>query len=74
MNKVSELRVLFRAINDGLSQVESLPQPESNRIVQSLKKINEEMCDYVIDLVKAYERIKSQPNEENRRELQTPHL
>ena len=71
MNKASELRVLFRTINDGLTQVESRPYQESIRIVQSLKKINEEMCDYVIDLVKAYERLKSESNE-NRREVQTP--
>jgi hypothetical protein len=70
MSKASDLRVLFRTINDGLNQVESLPTPESVRIVQSLKKINEELCDYVIDLVRAYERLKSETHE-TRRELQT---
>lgn len=66
MSKASELRVLFRAINDGLTQVESLPQPEAVRLIQSLRRINEEMCDYVIDLVKAHERLKTEYYETRR--------
>ena len=68
MSKVSELRLLFRTINDGLSQAESSPGPEAIRILQSLKKINEEMCDYVIELVRSHERLKN--SYEFRRELQ----
>jgi len=70
MSKASELRVLFRTINDGLAQIESLPQPEAVRMLQSLRRINEEMCDYVIDLVKAHERLKSEYYE-SRRDVST---
>lgn len=58
MRKISDLKILFRTINDGLIQIESAPIQEQVRVVQSLKKINEEMCDHVIDLVKAYEKLK----------------
>lgn len=66
MNKVSELKILFRTINDGLIQTELLPQQESRRIIHGLKMVNEEMCDYVIELVKAYDRLKMQHDESRR--------
>lgn len=69
MSKVSEIKHVFRAINDGLIKVETSPGPEAMRVIQSLKTINEEMCDQVVDLMKSYERIKMKYNE-SRRELQ----
>lgn len=70
MSKVSDLKQVFRAINDGLMKIENSPGPEALRLVKSLKTINEEMCDQVIDLYKAYERLKLKYNE-TRREIQS---
>ena len=63
MNKVSELKQVFRAINEGLTKIKLSEGTESERIVQSLKVINEEMCDQVVDLLKAYNKIKEKTNE-----------
>lgn len=69
MSKVSEIKAVFRAINDGLIKIETSPEPEAMRALQSLKTINEEMCDHVVDLLKSYERLKLKYNE-SRRDLQ----
>jgi hypothetical protein len=67
MSKASEVRHVFRVINDGLIKIETSPGPEAVRVVQSLKTINEEMCDHVVDLLRSYERIKIQLNESRKR-------
>jgi len=59
MNKVSELRLLFRTINQGLTKVEELNMVDQKALLRSLKIVNEEMCDQVIELVKAYELLKA---------------
>lgn len=56
MNRVSDVKLLFRTINDGLSKIEEMPLSERTRTLQSLKEINEELCDYVVDLVKYVEK------------------
>lgn len=56
MNRVSDVKLLFRTINDGLSRVEEMPLSERLRTIQSLKEINEELCDYVVELVKYVEK------------------
>lgn len=66
MSKVSEVRQVFRAINDGLIKIETAPTPEAMLVLQSLKTINEEMCDQVVDLLKSYERLKLKYNEVRR--------
>lgn len=58
MNKVADVKLLFRTINDGLSKIETMPPFERSRTIESLKMINEEMCDYVVDLVKYVEKNK----------------
>jgi hypothetical protein len=55
-SKVSDVKLLFRTINDGLTNVEELPLSERIRTIQSLKEINEELCDYVVELVKYVEK------------------
>lgn len=60
MNKVADVKMLFRTINDGLSKIEEMPMSERTRTLESLKKINEEMCDYVVDLVKYVEKRKNE--------------
>lgn len=66
MSKVSEIKAVFRAINDGLIKIETSPEPEAIRVIQSLKTINEEMCDHVVDLIRSYERLKLKYNESSR--------
>jgi hypothetical protein len=56
MNKIADVKLLFRTINDGLSRVEEMPLSERQRTLQSLKEINEELCNYVIDIVKYIEQ------------------
>lgn len=58
MNKIADVKLLFRTINDGLSKIEEMPMNERTRTLESLRKINEEMCDYVVDLVKYVEKRK----------------
>lgn len=56
MNKVADVKLLFRTINDGLSKIEEMPMSERTRTIQSLKEINEELCDYVIEMVQYVEK------------------
>lgn len=56
MSKIADVKLLFRTINDGLSKIEEMPMSERTRTLQSLREINEEMCDYVVDLVKYVEK------------------
>jgi hypothetical protein len=56
MSKIPDVKLLFRTINDGLSKIEELPLTERTRTLESLRRINEEMCDYVVDLVKFVEK------------------
>lgn len=58
MSKPSELRELFRAINEALTNLETQPIAEMKKTLKALKEINETLCDNVIDLVKEYEKIK----------------
>lgn len=57
MSKV--LKQVFHRINDGLTRIETAPQGEAARIAQSLKIINEELCDKMIEILnekQKYER------------------
>lgn len=56
MNKIADVKLLFRTINDGLSKIEEMPMSERTRTIQSLKEINEELCDYVIEMVQYLEK------------------
>lgn len=56
MNKIADVKLLFRTINDGLSKIEEMPMSERTRTIQSLKEINEELCDYVIEMVQYVEK------------------
>lgn len=56
MSKVADVKLLFRTINDGLSKIEEMPMSERVRTIQSLKEINEELCDYVVELVRHIEK------------------
>lgn len=62
MSRITEVRQLFRTINDGLNRIEEMPLSERTRTIQGLILINEELCDYVADLVKYVEK-----NETNER-------
>jgi hypothetical protein len=54
MNK--EVMQIFRQINDALSKLDSMSVQERRITIESLRRINEEMCDLVIDLVKNKEK------------------
>jgi hypothetical protein len=43
---------IFRQINDALSKLDSMSVQERRITIESLRRINEEMCDLVIDLLK----------------------
>lgn len=58
MSKIAEVKQLFRTINDGLTRIEEMPISERTRTVHGLIMVNEELCDYVIDLVKYIEKNK----------------
>jgi hypothetical protein len=47
---------IFRQINDALSKLDSMSVQERRITIESLRRINEEMCDLVIDLVKNKEK------------------
>jgi len=55
MNKQAKVKYLFRQINNGLSQLETLPRADRVATIEGLKQINEELCDYVVELVKRNE-------------------
>lgn len=59
MSKITEVKQLFRTINDGLNRIEEMPMSERTRTIQGLILINEELCDYVADLVKYVEKTKT---------------
>jgi hypothetical protein len=59
MSKIADVKFLFRTINDGLNKIEEMPMSERTRTIQSLVEINEEMCDYVVNLVKYVEKRRS---------------
>lgn len=52
MNRQAKVKYLFRQINNGLSQLETLPRADRMATIEGLKQINEELCDYVVELVK----------------------
>jgi hypothetical protein len=60
MSRLGNIKLIFRTINDGLMRVEALPHAERVRTLQSLREINEELCDYVIDMVKYVEKEKNE--------------
>lgn len=60
MNKVAEVKTLFRHINEGLTKLDALPVQDRRVTIESLRRINEEMCDYVVELVKFKERSNGQ--------------
>ncbi len=62
MSKVADVKLLFRTINDGLSKIEEMPMSERTRTLQSLREINEELCDYVVELVKYVEKGRTNAN------------
>lgn len=62
MNKITEVRTLFRHINDGLIRLESMDVPDRRITIESLRRINEEMCDFVVELVKLKEKINGTNN------------
>lgn len=55
MNRQAKVKYLFRQINNGLSQLETLPRADRMATIEGLKQINEELCDYVVELVKRTE-------------------
>lgn len=57
MSKVSDVKTLFRHINDGLIRLDSMEVQDRRITIESLRRINEEMCDLVIELVKLKEKI-----------------
>jgi hypothetical protein len=52
MNKIAEVKQIFRTINDALTRIEEMPTSERTKTIQALILVNEELCDYVVDLVK----------------------
>lgn len=58
MSRIADVKLLFRTINDGLNKIEEMPMSERTRTLQSLREINEEMCDYVVELVKYVEKMR----------------
>lgn len=55
MNRQAKVKYLFRQINNGLSQLETLPRADRMATIEGLKQVNEELCDYVVELVKRTE-------------------
>lgn len=58
MNKIADVKLLFRTINKGLTEIEELPLTERKRTIESLKEINERLCDYVVELVEHVNKTK----------------
>lgn len=58
MNKQAKVKYLFRQINSGLQQLEKLPRVQRVATIDGLMKVNEELCDYVLELVKKDENDK----------------
>lgn len=56
MNRVSEARAIFREINEILLRAETANKVDRTRLLRSLRKLNEEMCDLVADLIQYNER------------------
>lgn len=56
MNKITEVKTIFRQINDGLIKLDEMPVQDRRVTIESLRRINEEMCDYVVELVKYKEK------------------
>jgi hypothetical protein len=62
-NKVTNTKLIFRNINSALEQLSNCPEDQRNIILYTLKTINNEMCDRVVDLVKERELSKIIANE-----------
>lgn len=56
MSKISEVKTLFRHINDGLIKLDTMETQDRRITIESLRRINEEMCDLVVELVKLKEK------------------
>lgn len=56
MNKVSETKRVFRLIDESLDQMKMAPRGEVVKIAESLQKLNEEMCDKFVEIIKEREK------------------
>lgn len=56
--RVSNTKQIFRIINDDLDKATRCPDTERYSVIQKLKSINEELCDFVVAMVKKDESLK----------------
>ena len=56
--RVSNAKQIFRIINDDLDKATRCPDTERHSVIQKLKSINEELCDFVVAMVKKDESLK----------------
>jgi len=66
MKKVSDIKQVFHSINKGLMELPSMNLNERNKTIQHLILINEELCDNVVNLIKAYNETRKELSETDR--------
>lgn len=63
--RVSKTKTIFRIINDDLDKITITTEREKHMIVQKLKQINEELCDFVVAMVRKDESLKQNRNDKS---------
>lgn len=63
--RVSKTKTIFRIINDDLDKITITTERDKHMIVQKLKQINEELCDFVVAMVRKDESLKQNRNDKS---------
>lgn len=63
--RVSKTKTIFRIINDDLDKITITADRDKHMIVQKLKQINEELCDFVVAMVRKDESLKQNRNDKS---------
>lgn len=56
--RIANTKLIFRTINDDLDKILETNAPTQLELQNKLKVINEELCDYVVDMVSILETFK----------------
>lgn len=66
MKKVSDLKAVFRTINQGLLSLEGMDINQKNKTIQALVTINEALCDETETLLRKFLTLKDETQRELR--------
>lgn len=61
--RIANTKLIFRTINDDLDRILNTNAQTQIELQNKLKIINEELCDYIVEMVKILETYKIEKND-----------